>query len=174
MWNLCLTSLFINQILYTALCIPNYILFSTLMRSSAFWHHLQGAQSNCNFFATHQRFISTYEPSTIRLQLLFTAEQLWISLKFLHCCVFVMKQSKVKTTDAQLMLEMRHIRVNAVASILIISFVYLWRSHRPTLGALPRIQNISCRSSFFLFFFIFFFRFMVPCILDNRFYSPTR
>jgi len=41
----------VNQLLCSTLYIPNHILVPTVMRFGVYCHLLQGAQSNCNFFA---------------------------------------------------------------------------------------------------------------------------
>jgi len=52
-------SQFTDKILCTVLCIPTHISVSGPARFRVCWHHVQGAQSNCNFCATHQMTAST-------------------------------------------------------------------------------------------------------------------
>jgi len=52
-------SQFIDKILCTVLCIPTHISVSGPTRFRVCWYHIQGDQSNCNFFETHQMIASS-------------------------------------------------------------------------------------------------------------------
>ena len=79
-----LISPFLNQLSHTTLCLTNHILVPDVTCSIACWHHLQRDQSNCNFFATYQITISTYNCSLQGHNFLNTAAKLSISLQFLQ------------------------------------------------------------------------------------------